>query len=195
MEKSVIFISLGCDKNLVDSEVMLGELARSGYSFTDDIDEAEAAVINTCCFIGDAKEESIDTILQVAEKKNDGKLKFIVVTGCLSQRYVSDIQKEIPEVDALIGTASIGKIAKCLDDLYAGDKMPVFCDALDAPMYLSKHRAHSSGLFYAYLKIAEGCDKHCTYCIIPSLRGPYRSYLLLFERASLVMALASAWST
>ncbi|MBO4900571.1 MAG: 30S ribosomal protein S12 methylthiotransferase RimO [Lachnospiraceae bacterium] len=176
MEKSVIFISLGCDKNLVDSEVMLGELARSGYSFTDDIDEAEAAVINTCCFIGDAKEESIDTILQVAEKKNDGKLKFIVVTGCLSQRYVSDIQKEIPEVDALIGTASIGKIAKCLDDLYAGDKMPVFCDALDAPMYLSKHRAHSSGLFYAYLKIAEGCDKHCTYCIIPSLRGPYRSY-------------------
>ncbi len=176
MEKSVIFISLGCDKNLVDSEIMLGELAQGGYSFTDDIDEAECAVINTCCFIGDAKEESIDTILEIAERKNAGDIRFIVVTGCLSQRYVSEIQEEIPEVDALIGTASIGKIRECLDDLYAGAGMSVFCDPLDTPPYSSRHRAHSSGLFYAYLKIAEGCDKHCTYCIIPSLRGPYRSY-------------------
>ncbi|MCR5511163.1 MAG: 30S ribosomal protein S12 methylthiotransferase RimO [Lachnospiraceae bacterium] len=176
MEKSVIFISLGCDKNLVDSEIMLGELAQGGYSFTDDIDEAECAVINTCCFIGDAKEESIDTILEIAERKNAGDIRFIVVTGCLSQRYISEIQEEIPEVDALIGTASIGKIRECLDDLYAGAEMSVFCDPLDTPPYSSRHRAHSSGLFYAYLKIAEGCDKHCTYCIIPSLRGPYRSY-------------------
>ncbi|SCY78942.1 ribosomal protein S12 methylthiotransferase [Lachnospiraceae bacterium XBB2008] len=176
MEKSVIFISLGCDKNLVDSEIMLGELAQGGYSFTDDIDEAECAVINTCCFIGDAKEESIDTILEIAERKNAGDIRFIVVTGCLSQRYISEIQEEIPEVDALIGTASIGKIRECLDDLYAGAGMSVFCDPLDTPPYSSRHRAHSSGLFYAYLKIAEGCDKHCTYCIIPSLRGPYRSY-------------------
>ena len=176
MEKSVIFISLGCDKNLVDSEIMLGELAQGGYSFTDDIDEAECAVINTCCFIGDAKEESIDTILEIAERKNAGDIRFIVVTGCLSQRYISEIQEEIPEVDALIGTASIGKIRECLDDLYAGAGMSVFCDSLDTPPYSSRHRAHSSGLFYAYLKIAEGCDKHCTYCIIPSLRGPYRSY-------------------
>ena len=176
MKKSVIFISLGCDKNLVDSEIMLGELAQGGYSFTDDIDEAECAVINTCCFIGDAKEESIDTILEIAERKNAGGIRFIVVTGCLSQRYISEIQEEIPEVDALIGTASIGKIRECLDDLYAGAGMSVFCDPLDTPPYSSRHRAHSSGLFYAYLKIAEGCDKHCTYCIIPSLRGPYRSY-------------------
>ena len=141
-----------------------------------DIDEAECAVINTCCFIGDAKEESIDTILEIAERKNAGDIRFIVVTGCLSQRYISEIQEEIPEVDALIGTASIGKIRECLDDLYAGAGMSVFCDPLDTPPYSSRHRAHSSGLFYAYLKIAEGCDKHCTYCIIPSLRGPYRSY-------------------
>ena len=177
MEKSVIFISLGCDKNLVDSEMMLGELALNGYRLTDDIDEAEVAVINTCCFIGDAKEESIETILAVAEKKQKAEnLKFIVVTGCLSQRYPAEIQKDIPEVDALIGTASIGKICECLDSLYAGSEMPVFRDALDLPPYRTEHRVHSSGLFYAYLKIAEGCDKHCTYCIIPSIRGPYRSY-------------------
>lgn len=175
MDHSIYFISLGCDKNLVDSEVMLGELSQRGYSFTDDIGSADGVIINTCCFIGDAKEESINTILEVAELKKDGHIKCIIVTGCLSQRYRDDIIKEIPEVDALLGTASIGQIVYCLDAVYSGGRYESF-DGLDTPPYCSGYRAHSSGLHYAYLKIAEGCDKRCTYCIIPYLRGPYRSY-------------------
>ncbi len=175
MDHSIYFISLGCDKNLVDSEVMLGELSRRGYSFTDDIGSADGVIINTCCFIGDAKEESINTLLEIAELKKSGQIRCIIVTGCLSQRYRDDIIKEIPEVDALLGTASIGQIIYCLDAVYAGGRYESF-DGLDTPPYCSEFRAHSSGLHYAYLKIAEGCDKRCTYCIIPSLRGPYRSY-------------------
>lgn len=175
MDRCVFFISLGCDKNLVDSEVMLGELSARGYSFTDDIDEADSVIVNTCCFIGDAKAESRDTVRDMAERKKAGQLRCLIVTGCLSQRYREEIKAGIPEVDALLGTASIGHIADCLDAVYRGESFDTF-DALDTPPYCSELRAHSSGLHYAYLKIAEGCDKRCTYCIIPSLRGPYRSY-------------------
>ncbi|MCR5596432.1 MAG: 30S ribosomal protein S12 methylthiotransferase RimO [Lachnospiraceae bacterium] len=174
-EHTVFFISLGCDKNLVDSEVMLGILQKNGYGFTDDINEADSVIINTCCFIGDAKEESINTILEVARMKEEGNIKTIIVTGCLSERYRTQITEEIPEVDALLGTASIQHIAKCLDGIYSGNAQNTY-EPTNEPLICIDERVHSSGLHYAYLKIAEGCDKHCTYCIIPSLRGTYRSY-------------------
>jgi len=172
--KKVYFISLGCDKNLVDSEMMLGLLSERGYESTEEIDEADAVVVNTCCFIGDAKEESINTILEVADYRADGRINALVVAGCLGQRYKEEIQDEIPEVDAIIGTASIGTIADTIDGIFAGQSKNVFLPLDEKPFETSK-RFTSSGNFSAYLKIAEGCNKHCTYCIIPSLRGPYRS--------------------
>ena len=178
-DHSIYFISLGCDKNGVDSEVMLGLLSRGGYELTDDLDLADTVIVNTCCFIGDAKEESINTILDVAELKNEGRIKALIVTGCLSERYRDEVKKEIPEVDALLGTASIGHIAEVLDGIYGYATPALFdvFDPLDSPLYQTDARLHPSVLIHhAYLKIAEGCDKRCTYCIIPSLRGPYRSY-------------------
>lgn len=175
-EHNVYFISLGCDKNRVDSEVMLGLLTEGGYGVSDDIDSADTVIINSCCFIGDAKQESIDTILEYAELKNEGSISAIVVTGCLSERYRDEIKKEIPEVDALLGTASIGHIKEVLDAVYSSGTVDVY-DPIDGPLFISGSRLHPSLIaHHAYLKIAEGCDKHCTYCIIPSLRGPYRSY-------------------
>lgn len=172
--KRIFFISLGCDKNLVDSEVMLGLLSDRGYAFTDIIDEADAVVVNTCCFIGDAKEESINTILEVAEYRAANKISALIVAGCLGQRYKDEIIKEIPEVDAIIGTMSIDSIADVLDGIYNGNPSNVF-KPLDTPPFRAPKRVNTTGGHFAYLKIAEGCDKHCTYCIIPSLRGPYRS--------------------
>ena len=172
--RKILFISLGCDKNLVDSEVMLGILSDKGYSFTDFIEEADGVIINTCCFIGDAKEESIDTILEVSKYRKEGQLKALIITGCLAQRYKQEIIEEIPEVDAVIGTASIETIADTLDGAFDNNPSNVFMP-LDSPPFQAKKRLASSGSHYAYLKIAEGCNKHCTYCIIPSLRGPYRS--------------------
>ncbi len=174
MEAKVYFISLGCDKNYSDSEMMIGELSAGGFAFTNEESEADVIVINTCCFVGDAKEESVNTILEAAEYKNSGSARCLVVTGCLAERYRDEVLKEIPEVDAVIGTASIGEIVRCVSR--ALDGRPENCfGALDSEPFSSDKRINSSGLHYAYVKIAEGCNKRCTYCIIPSLRGPYRS--------------------
>lgn len=170
----VLFISLGCDKNLVDSEMMIGMLAEKGYSFTDDETEAEAVVVNTCCFINDAKEESVNTILEMAELKKSGQIKALIVAGCLAQRYREEIQTEIEEVDAIIGTSAIDAITEALDRVLAGGRENYF-ENLDKAPVTGKKRIVTTGGHYAYLKIAEGCNKHCTYCIIPKVRGNYRS--------------------
>lgn len=185
---NILFVSLGCDKNLVDSEVMLGMLKERGYTFTDDQTQADAAVVNTCCFINDAKEESIQTILELAELKKTGQLKALVVAGCLAQRYQEEIQKEIEEVDAIIGTTALEKVVETLDEVLAG-KGENHLEALDKAPLGGKERVLTTGGYFSYLKIAEGCNKHCTYCIIPKVRGEYRSVpmeLLLDEARQLV---------
>ena len=170
----ILFVSLGCDKNLVDSEVMLGLLSRAGYEFTDDESEAEVIVVNTCCFIGDAKEESINTILEMAAQKETGKCKVLIVSGCLAQRYKDEVLKEIPEVDGILGTASCDKIVEVVEETLKGKKGQEF-ENIDLLKARDGGRIVTTGGHYAYLKIAEGCDKHCTYCVIPSVRGKYRS--------------------
>ena len=171
---NILFISLGCDKNLVDSEVMLGLLDSRGYQIVDDETIADVIVVNTCCFIHDAKEESIQTILEMAEYKKTGRLKALVVTGCLAQRYQQEIIDEIPEVDAVLGTASYDKIAEAIDEALDGHT-EMYLENIDRLPQVSSKRLVTTGGHYAYLKIAEGCDKHCTYCIIPKVRGNYRS--------------------
>lgn len=170
----IFFVSLGCDKNLVDSEMMIGMLAEKGHVITDDEKEAEVVVVNTCCFILDAKQESIDTILQMAELKKNGKMKVLIVTGCLGERYREEIQTEIPQVDAILGTNSFDLIAETIDEVVEGKKQNHFRDIQDVPVH-GKKRMVTTGGHFAYLKIAEGCDKHCTYCIIPKIRGDFRS--------------------
>lgn len=170
----ILFISLGCDKNLVDSEVMLGMLTGKGYEITDDENEADVVVVNTCCFIGDAKEESIHNILEMAELRKAGDIKALIVTGCLAQRYKDEVQTEIPEVDAIIGTTAIDAIVETLEDVLAGQEHNHIEDINRTPVY-DKSRIVTTGGHYAYLKIAEGCDKRCSYCIIPKVRGNYRS--------------------
>lgn len=174
MNHKILFISLGCDKNLVDSEMMLGLLAQRGYEFTDDETQADIAVVNTCCFINDAKQESIDMILDMAELRKNGAISALFVTGCLAQRYQEEIQKEIPEVDVIIGVTAIDEIVDALDAFFAGRKENHYKSLLEKPLTDVK-RIVTTGGHYAYLKIAEGCDKHCTYCIIPKVRGSYRS--------------------
>ena len=171
---NILFISLGCDKNLVDSEVMLGLLDKKGYQIVDSEEDADIIVVNTCCFIHDAKEESIQTILEMAEYKKEGKLKALVVTGCLAQRYQQEIIDEIPEVDAVLGTTSYDHIVEAVEEALAGNGHVVLED-VDALPDVKEKRLVTTGGHYAYMKIAEGCDKHCTYCIIPKLRGNYRS--------------------
>ncbi len=171
---NIFFISLGCDKNLVDSENMLGILHENGYSITDDEGMADIIIINTCCFIHDAKEESIQAILEMARYKKTGKLKGLIVTGCLAERYKNEILEEIPEVDALLGTASYAEIVQVIEKVMYGKKITYFADNNMLPRINSK-RILSTGAHYSYIKIAEGCDKHCTYCIIPKVRGNYRS--------------------
>lgn len=170
----VFFVSLGCDKNTVDSEMMLGILNDNGHEITYDENEAEAVVINSCAFIADAKQESINTILEMAELKKHGNLKHIIVTGCLSQRYQEEVQKEIPEVDVMLGIQSFDKIAEALNECAEGRGTNRFADLAEKPIAGHK-RLLTTATHYAYLKIAEGCDKHCTYCIIPFFRGKYRS--------------------
>lgn len=170
----ILCISLGCDKNLVDTEMMLGLLTRDGYTFTDDEQEADIMVINTCCFINDAKEESVNTILEMAELKKSGSCKALIVTGCMAQRYKQEIIDEIPEVDGILGTSTYDEISRVLERALGGESVSCFHD-LDALPEVDAERVITTGGYYAFLKIAEGCDKHCTYCIIPSLRGNYRS--------------------
>ncbi|WP_104805321.1 30S ribosomal protein S12 methylthiotransferase RimO [Blautia marasmi] len=172
--RKVLFISLGCDKNLADSEEMLGMLVAHGYTIVNDETEADVAVVNTCAFIHDAKEESISNILEMAKYKETGSLKVLLVTGCLAQRYKEEIIKEIPEVDAVLGTTSFDDIIEALDKAFEGEKYLEFKDISYLPDVDTK-RMITTGGCYEYLKIAEGCDKHCTYCIIPKLRGRYRS--------------------
>ncbi|HJA67397.1 30S ribosomal protein S12 methylthiotransferase RimO [Lachnoclostridium sp. An169] len=170
----ILFISLGCDKNLVDTEVMLGLLASRGYEMTDDETQADAAVINTCCFIHDAKEESIQNILEMAELKKNGQLGALIVAGCLAQRYRQEILDEIPEVDEVLGTTAYDRILDAVDAALEGKHEVILSGIDDLPLPDVK-RLVTTGGHYAYLKIAEGCDKHCTYCIIPKIRGNYRS--------------------
>ena len=170
----VLFISLGCDKNLVDSEEMLGLLASHGYSITDDETAADVIVINTCCFIHDAKEESIQTILEMAEYRKSGSCKALLVTGCMAQRYQKEIREEIPEVDAVLGTTAFDDILEALEKTLQGSCVEEFKDINYLPL-VQENRVLTTGGHFAYLKIAEGCNKHCTYCIIPKLRGNYRS--------------------
>ena len=172
----ILFISLGCDKSLVDTEMMLGQLSEEGFTFTDDETQAEVIVVNTCCFINDAKEESINTILEMAELKKQGTLKALVVTGCLAQRYKEEIQTEIPEVDCILGTTAIDQIVEAVKEVLDGQQVGLkhVEDINRKPVY-GKKRIMTTGGHYAYMKIAEGCDKHCTYCIIPKIRGNFRS--------------------
>lgn len=170
----ILFISLGCDKNLADSEEMLGLLTAGGHEITDDETQADAIVINTCCFIKDANEESVETILEMAEYKKTGSCHALIVTGCMAQRYQKEIIEEVPEVDAVLGTTSYGDIVKALEEAVAGNHFEEFRDIDYLPDTGSK-RVLTTGGHFGYLKIAEGCDKHCTYCIIPKLRGKFRS--------------------
>ena len=170
----ILFISLGCDKNLVDTEVMLGLLASRGYEMTDDEAQADIIIVNTCCFIHDAKEESIQNILEMAEYKKEGKVKALIVTGCLAERYRQEILDEIPEVDEVLGTTAYDRILDAVDAALAGEHSVMLAD-IDALPLPDTKRLVTTGGHFAYLKIAEGCDKHCTYCIIPKIRGNYRS--------------------
>lgn len=182
MEK-ILCVSLGCDKNLVDTENMLGILKSEGYEFTDDSNEADIVIINTCCFIHDAKEESINSIIEYGSLKENGKLKGLIVTGCLAQRYKDEIENELPEVDALIGISSIDKIIEavkaCVEKYNSDNKANAVAfasyDDISKPIDTYKTRISSLGGYTSYLKIAEGCDKNCTYCIIPKIRGKFRS--------------------
>lgn len=172
--KKVFFVSLGCDKNLVDSEEMLGALVANGWEITDEESQADGIVINTCCFIHDAKEESINTILEMAQYRQEGRCRALLVTGCLAQRYRQEIVEEIPEVDAVLGTGSCARIVEALDLALNGNQVLEFAPLEGIPSLPGK-RVVTTGGHYEYLKIAEGCEKNCTYCIIPRIRGTYRS--------------------
>ena len=173
----VCLISLGCDKNLVDSEKMLGRLSDSGYTITDDEEAADIAVVNTCCFIQDAQKESIETLLRLGERRTGGSLKCLVAVGCLAQRFAEDIRREIPEVDAILGTTAGDRLTEAVESVLSGNSPEryIALTPLDKPAEDRSRRILSTYTGYAYLKIAEGCDKRCTYCVIPSIRGPYRS--------------------
>ncbi|MEE8885561.1 MAG: 30S ribosomal protein S12 methylthiotransferase RimO [Eubacteriales bacterium] len=191
----ILFISLGCDKNLVDSEHMLGRLADKNYEMTDNEEEADIIIVNTCCFIESAKEESINTVLDMARYKTEGRCRVLIVAGCMAERYRQEVLDEIPEVDAIIGTASLSHIEEAIEKAEKGER-GIFLDPLNADSQGTGDSASSNSVaswedsadssrpakrimttsgFYEYLKIADGCDKHCTYCAIPSMRGHYRS--------------------
>lgn len=176
MKANVAFISLGCDKNLVDSEIMIGLLNKADYNIVSNEEDADVIVVNTCCFIQDAIQESIDNILEVSKYKIDGRCKALVVTGCMAERYKEEVFKEMPEVDAVVGTTSYEQIVNTIDKVLEGKKIESF-QSIDNKIDESvvKNRIYTTAGYYAYLKIAEGCDKHCTYCIIPKVRGKYRS--------------------
>jgi len=174
MNKKIGFVSLGCAKNLTDTETMLGILTDYGYEITADVNEAEVIVVNTCAFIDSAKEESINAILDMASYK-ENKCELLVVTGCLAQRYKDEIESDLPEVDIILGTTDYAKIAESIEDYYKGGrKISIVSDASSAVSY-DLPRVRSTPKYTAYLKIADGCDNYCTYCIIPKLRGKYKS--------------------
>lgn len=170
----ILFVSLGCDKNLVDSEVMLGLLQDNGFAITNDEKEADVAVVNTCCFIHDAKEESIENIIELGKLKETARLKGLIVTGCLAQRYKDEILEELPEVDAILGTSSTEAIVDAVKEVMEGHVYEKF-EAIDYLPPSHEKRVITSGTYMGYLKIAEGCNKRCTYCVIPHIRGNFRS--------------------
>ncbi len=180
MEKTVALTSLGCDKNRVDSEVMLGLLAKDGFRLVAEEAEADIIIVNTCCFIKDALEESIETILEMAEYKETGRCKGLIVAGCLGQRYEKEFFEELPEVDAVVGTAAYESIAEVADEVLQGARQMKRLEDIDHPMDGANGclRLRSTAPYFAYLKISEGCDNHCTYCVIPKLRGRHRSRTL-----------------
>ena len=179
MSKKIMFISLGCDKNLVDSEKMSAELIEAGFSVTDESREAEVCVINTCCFIHDAKQESIDTIIETGELKKKGKLKYLIITGCLATRYAEDIKEALPEVDAILSSSASDELIATINSLYKGNlKDKSISKPIDREPEHKALRLHNTLKNYAYLKIADGCSKHCTYCVIPSIKGAYRSFTM-----------------
>ena len=169
-----MFISLGCDKNRVDAEKMLALLGGGGYVLTDEETEADVIIVNTCCFITDAKQESIDTLLEMAKYKKEGRCKALIACGCMAQRYADEIRMSLPEVDAVVGTTAYDAIREVVEKALAGEQVRKL-DDLKKIALADGRRILTTGGHYAYLKIAEGCDKHCTYCAIPSMRGPYRS--------------------
>ena len=171
----ILFISLGCDKNLVDSEVMLGYLSDAGFEITNDESEADIAVVNTCSFIHDAKQESVNTILEMSDLKEKGQLKVLLVCGCLAQRYADELKEELPQIDAILGTMALENIVDAVNDALKGKKETIL-PSIDTSLTEAKKRIVTTGGYYAYLKIADGCDKCCTYCAIPSMRGKYRSF-------------------
>ena len=190
MKGTVAFTSLGCDKNRVDSEVMLGLLQERGYQAVADEAEADIIVVNTCCFIRDALEESIETILEMAKYKTEGKCKGLIVAGCLGQRYEAEFFDEIPEVDAILGTAAYEEVADAADRILGGEHTFKCLEDIDKPMKdeNGKLRVLSTAPYFAYLKISEGCDNHCTYCVIPKMRGKHRSRTMesLVEEAEIL---------
>lgn len=170
----ILFVSLGCDKNLVDSEVMLGLLRDRGHEITNDENQAEVIVVNTCSFIHDAREESIQTILEMAAMKTEGVCRLLIVAGCLAEKYRAEILDELPEVDGVIGTTAYDAVCDVIDRSLAGERVQAF-ESVDRLPLVKTKRVITTGGYSSYLKIGEGCDKHCTYCIIPKLRGNYRS--------------------
>lgn len=172
---NIYFVSLGCDKNLVDSEVMLGLLVKKGMTLTDDPQKADAIVVNTCCFINDAQEESVQSVLEMAELKKEGTCKALVVTGCMAERYKDEIQKEIPEIDAVLGTNSYDRIVEAVEEAFQNHSVTSWGNLKGLPE-VESDRVLTTGGHFSYLKIAEGCGKHCTYCAIPKMRGAYRSF-------------------
>ncbi len=171
----VYFLSLGCDKNLTDSEAMLGLLAKAGHRFTEDASQAEVIVVNTCSFIGDAKEESIDAILEMAAYKENGRCRALLAAGCLAERYQKEILQELPELDGVLGTSAYEHIAEAVEEALKKPAAPLRYYNNLSYLPLVRERILTTGGHYAYLKIAEGCDKYCSYCAIPFVRGPYRS--------------------
>ena len=174
MNEKICFVSLGCDKNLVDSEIMLGLIRDAGFELTDDESQADVAIVNTCCFIHDAKEESIQTLIELGQWKKKGHLKALIACGCLAQRYAKEIREDIPEVDALVGTTAFDKIVPVIRRTLEGGQAEEIADLKDLPVP-EVRRVNTTGGYTSYLKIADGCNKHCTYCVIPKIRGEFRS--------------------
>lgn len=175
MNKKIGLVSLGCAKNQTDAETMLALLMGDGYEAVSDPAEADIIIVNTCGFIDSAKQESIETILEMAQYKTDGNCKKLIVTGCLAERYADDILSELPEVDAVLGTGDYDKIEEIIDRAFTDEKIPVMCGHIDRTPEGNLPRVLLTPEYTAYLKIADGCDNNCTYCAIPKIRGKFRS--------------------
>ena len=183
---NIFFVSLGCDKNLVDSEMMITSLRKNGFVLTDDIDDADVIVVNTCCFIGDAKEESINTLIEMGGYK-EGRCKLLVAAGCLAQRYHNEIKEDIPEVDLIVGTMGYEDLSEKINEALGGKGVLESLKDIDYLPTPLTDRDSMSGGYYAYLKIAEGCDKCCTYCVIPKVITEVFQWIILSHRQNILL--------